>query len=71
MNISIEDAIDLHRCVEYIEIVSDNFKSKQSCTFGLVTVSFTKMNDIKIISIFFDDHESLIAKEKLHEYFDE
>lgn len=71
MNISIDDAIDLHRCIGIIEMAFDDFNKSQVCAFGLLIVNFTKMNNIEILSVYFNGHESLKAKEKLQEYFDE
>ena len=72
MNISIEDAIDLHKCIRYIEDEKNYKLYLLSCEYGVIKVEFNKYGqEIKIRNVFINDHESLKAKEKLQEYFDE
>ena len=43
-----------------------------SCNFGVIDIKFIKDSQgMEIWKVFIDDHESLKAKEKLQEYFDE
>ena len=71
MNISIDDAIDLHRCIEYIESSYDDAINIQECSYGIVNISFRLYESVIILNVCFNGHESLKAKEKLQEYFDE
>ena len=72
MNISIEDAIDLHRCIEYMRDINPVNSRLFSCNFGVIDIKFIKdFQSLEIWKVYIDDHESLKAKEKLQEYFDE
>ena len=61
-----------HRLFRYIEDEDDNKMYLLSCEYGVIKVEFNKYaQDIIIRNVFVNDHESLKAKEKLQEYFDE
>jgi len=72
MNISIDDAIDLHECINNIEKAPIDNTGIIKCMSGGIEITFTRdFQNIKILEVSINDHESLKAKEKLQEYFDE
>ena len=70
MNISIEDAISLHKIIEDIHTghINEELLSESD---GIKVIYTNDGLDINIIRVMFGNHESVKAKELLQEYFDE
>lgn len=73
MNLSIDDAINLHRCIEYITKDAPIIEfGSQTSIYETVCILFTKRNKgINISYVSINEHESVNSKEKLQEYFNE